>query len=253
MCTVTFIPTSSGFYLTSNRDERISRATVPPDKYTLKGLELYYPKDELSGGTWIASNPEGRVACLLNGAFANHQKEKYYRKSRGTILLESFQFNTISEFSEKTDLENIEPFTLLQLDFTNSNRKQFHEFRWDGEKKHLTALSQSGCQIWSSAALYSSLIQEKRKNLFDDWVEKHKHFEDRMIFDFHNKKHGLNATEDILMEGCKDLRTVSISQVHLSDAITYFNHMDLIKHREYKINLDDAKLADMQRARQLSL
>lgn len=237
MCTVTYIPTDKGFYFTSSRDERASRETIPPVKYNMNGIELVYPKDELAGGTWIASSLTGKTACLLNGAFVNHQKRSDYIKSRGLILLESFNYNNAVEFSEKVDLMNIEPFTLLTLDYSTGALEQFFEFRWDGDKKYLKQLTHKEQQIWSSATLYSPSIQQTRLQLFKQWINKHQDFEDRMILDFHNRKHGLSVSDDILMKGEGDLMTLSISQVHVGNTDSHFNYFDITNKKDYKVKL----------------
>jgi len=241
MCTVSFVATLDGFYLTSNRDERQSRHTIPPTKHLVNGRNLYFPQDAIGGGTWIASNERGRTACLLNGAFTNHRKEKSYRKSRGVLLLESFDFTDISEFATDTNFENIEPFTLLIVDYSN-NLKSFDEFRWDGENKHLKALSLVDSQIWSSATLYPPPIQESRQILFNQWIEKHKQFDDKMILNFHNRKHGLNSTDDIIMRGDNNLKTVSISQVHFKQKKIHFQYIDIGTGKTHKINIDQNHL-----------
>lgn len=237
MCTVTYIPTSTGFYFTSSRDEKASRDTLIPAIYEREGKELVYPRDLLAGGTWIASSLEGKTACLLNGAFANHIKKDNYAQSRGLILLESFNYKSADEFSESVDLENVEPFTLLLLDSTISELKSFKEFRWDGEKKHLREIELSAPQIWSSATLYNSTVQQKRKDLFNQWLHKHSDFEDAMILDFHNKKHGLANSEDLLMKGDGDLMTLSISQIHFNGGESVFNYHDIINSKSYNIEL----------------
>ncbi len=53
MCTVTFVPTQNGYILTSSRDEQKARSTIFPKKYSIANKTLIFPKDELSGGTWI--------------------------------------------------------------------------------------------------------------------------------------------------------------------------------------------------------
>ena len=191
MCTVTFIPTSTGFYFTSSRDEKASRDTLRPALYESGELQLVYPKDTLAGGTWIASSLMGRTACLLNGAFVNHVKKESYARSRGLILLESFKYNDANELYNKIDLENVEPFTLLLLDYYSGDLTAFDEFRWDGENKHLKKLDTVTPQIWSSATLYNPIVQQKREGLFNQWINKHSDFVDAMILDFHNRKHGL--------------------------------------------------------------
>jgi uncharacterized protein with NRDE domain len=244
MCTVTFIPSSEGFYFTSSRDEKASRVTIPPVKCNNNGVELIYPKDDLAGGTWIASSLTGRTACLLNGAFVNHQKRTDYVKSRGIILLESFNFQNTNQFSDKIDLINVEPFTLLTLNYSSGKLEEFFEFRWDGANKHLKQLNHDAYQIWSSATLYSPPIQQKRQQLFNQWVNKHQDFEDRMILEFHNRKHGLNNSDDILMKGDGDLMTLSISQLHVGNEGSHFNYFDVITDKDYKVLLTNKEFVN---------
>lgn len=237
MCTVTYIPTSTGFYFTSSRDERASRDTLIPAVYERERIKLVYPRDLKAGGTWVASSLEGRTACLLNGAFVNHEKKESYSRSRGLILLESFSYKNVDQFSNEVDLENVEPFTLLLLDSNSGELESFKEFRWDGEKKYLKEIEMSTSQIWSSATLYNSNVQQKRKVLFNQWLHKHSDFEDAMILDFHNRKHGLANSEDLLMKGEGDLMTLSISQIHYNQGESVFNYHDIINSKSYNIKL----------------
>ena len=66
MCTVTFIPTSSGFVITSNRDESVARKrALAPIEYEINGCKITFPKDPQAGGTWIAKS-DSKVIVLLN-------------------------------------------------------------------------------------------------------------------------------------------------------------------------------------------
>lgn len=244
MCTVTYIPHTNGFYFTSSRDEQASRATIAPQKYLVEGIELVFPRDERAGGTWIASSLKGKTACLLNGAFERHQRKESYAKSRGLILLESFQYSTTPEFADTIDLNNIEPFTLLTLDYSDKNRFHFYEFRWDGEKKYLKKLDTDTCQIWSSATLYLPTAQLMRKQLFENWIEKHKDLPDKNILNFHTTKHGLKENEDIIMKGILDLMTVSISQVRLDNNGVTFNYFDRVNNTQNNYNLNESEFSN---------
>lgn len=88
MCTVTYLPVSTGFVLTQNRDEAPTRSPQIISKEKRFGTELLFPKDTKAGGTWIATARDGRTACLLNGAFEKHKHEPPYRLSRGLVLLD---------------------------------------------------------------------------------------------------------------------------------------------------------------------
>ena len=50
---------------------------------------------------------------MLNGAFTKHERNLPYRKSRGLIVLEIFEYKSFSDFVTDVDLHNIEPFTLV--------------------------------------------------------------------------------------------------------------------------------------------
>lgn len=233
MCTVTFIPTETGFFLTSSRDEKTSRKTIPPLAYIDSGEKLIYPKDEVAGGTWIAVSPKGRAACLLNGAFFNHKKLDKYEKSRGLILLESFLYQSATEFFADCDFKSIEPFTLLTLDYQSGSLTHFYELRWDGDQKHIKKLNSKEQKIWSSSTLYSPNVQHERSKLFFAWTENNKAENDKLILSFHTKKHGLSASNDILMEGEGDLRTVSVSQISFNNEQCNFRYLDTSQELEY--------------------
>ncbi len=131
MCTVTYVPIQNGFLLTSSRDEKVYRATLLPKEYSLADQKLIYPKDEVADGTWISHSSNKRIACLLNGGFENHIKQKKYRKSRGLILLESFDYITIDSFITSINLEQIEPFTMLLIDYKD---ELYHRGHFDETK-----------------------------------------------------------------------------------------------------------------------
>ena len=151
MCTVTYIPPelNKDFILTSNRDEVQIRSTIPPKIYVLEGMSVCYPKDTVAGGSWIAINNKGRIVCLLNGAFQNHQKEDHHTQSRGQVLVQlaATEKDAQHYFQEK-DLKNTEPFTLITIDIKNKKIKNFSEFIWDGTVKHFRLLKHTKPYIW---------------------------------------------------------------------------------------------------------
>jgi len=147
MCTVTYIPTTkNNFILTSSRDVPFSREkALFPKKYKEDSTEVTYPKDGKAGGTWIGHSDKKRLICLLNGGFKNHYLTASptikYRKSRGVIVLDLLKCDTISIGLDAINLVQIEPFTLVIVDWNNS--LELIEFVWDGIKKHLKKLPQS--------------------------------------------------------------------------------------------------------------
>jgi len=230
MCTVTFVPTNTGFVLTSNRDEKNYRTTLPPSTYMVNGKPLLFPKDEQAGGTWIATDQKTKTVCLLNGAFENHIKNSPYRKSRGLILLESFSYDSFAEFAENVDLENIEPFTLLLIE--HQKKITFLEFRWDGQQKHIKNIDVSKCYIWSSATLYNKETQQNRVEWFKQLLEKHANPDKGLLFNFHHTKQGAEQQNDMVMKRANGLETISISQVVVENLEVTFTYDDLTKHEQ---------------------
>ncbi|HSZ72845.1 MAG TPA: NRDE family protein, partial [Cytophagaceae bacterium] len=165
MCTVSYIPLYDGFILTSNRDEQSGRpVSLAPDFYiSAQGVALYYPKDQLGKGSWIAASEDERVVCLLNGAFHTHKHQPPYNRSRGLIVLEAFQYETAFHFYTQINLDGVEPFTLVMIWFG-----LLYEFKWDGRNKHFISLPNQP-YLWASATLYSNeVVTLKRK-----WLEEH--------------------------------------------------------------------------------
>lgn len=167
MCTVSYIPYKQGFVLTSNRDESPSRKTKIPQKIELKNGELLTaPIDEKNNGTWIAATNNDRVACLLNGAFIKHHRNLPYRKSRGLIVLEAFNYKSFSDFVAEVDLENIEPFTLILAE-----QDKLQVLIWDEEKKHHEVLDTKKPHLWSSSTLYNKEAHLNKLDFFNNFIE----------------------------------------------------------------------------------
>lgn len=237
MCTVTYIPTPGGFVLTSSRDEKQVRPTLPPQEYRHGIRKLTYPKDEIAGGTWIATDHQGNIACLLNGAFENHVKQPCYRKSRGLVLLESFEAHDAVDFWDATVLEGVEPFTLLLI--RGIETEQLLECRWDGEQKHLREVDAKRTSIWSSATLYDRNARINREQWFAQWIAMHAAQEDRNIIGFHTTKHGNDQTRDVLMEREGGLRTVSVTQVARIGHYERMFYQDLVSGQHSELLFTD--------------
>ena len=229
MCTVTYIPKPDGFLLTSSRDEKINRTTLPPRSYTHNHQELIYPKDTKGLGSWIAISHKKRIACLLNGAFENHAKKETYTKSRGLILTESFNYLMIDDFINDIDLLQTEPFTLLLLDY-HTEIICFKELVWDGTKKHINSINPNQPKIWSSATLYDLETRKNRSQWFANWLIQLNNLNNIEPLDFHLRKHSSNDAQNILMKRENDLQTVSISKIEMNSQQTEFNYIDLLNN-----------------------
>jgi len=208
VCTVTYLPGSAGFVLTHNRDEAPARS--------LHGLTrngaLLFPKDAKAGGAWIATTKDDRTACLLNGAFVKHRHEPPYRRSRGLVLLDFFEWPDPGDFFEKYDFAGIEPFTFLFFQTT-----RVVQLRWDGDKRHIAELPPDQAHFWCSATLYPPDMQIRREQVFRDWLEKNNGLaEERLpaaILNLHLTGSVGDPENDFVMNRDGRVRTVSVTQV----------------------------------------
>lgn len=233
MCTVSYIPIKGGFTLTSSRDEKVFRPTLKPQLYKHGKRLVIYPRDEIAGGTWIASD-RTRVACLLNGAFDNHIKKDFYSKSRGTILLKSFMYS-INDFVQMINLNEIEPFTILLIDYESTIR--ITELIWDGKSKHLNVPDNGIPHIWSSATLYSKTQRIQRQKWFTDWLITYKDVKDFNIANFHSAKHTDDNSNNVMMKRENGLQTLSISQIRTAEGFSKFLYFDLNDKSKLEFNI----------------
>ncbi len=227
MCTLTYLPLNNEYIFTSNRDEHDSRAdTLFPVAKDINGMQVFFPQDPKAGGTWIASSNTKRIAILLNGAFEAHKHRPPYRKSRGIILLDSFNYSSLHDFSTQYDLLGIEPFTLVQFDSSNSN--EILELKWDGVKSIVTPFPGDQAHIWSSTQLYSKEIRQKRQDWFSDLLNEE--LDASKLAHFHEFGDRMEKENNIVMDRGFGLRTISISQIVINKEKTKFNYRNLIKN-----------------------
>jgi hypothetical protein len=223
MCTVTYFPLKNKIVLTSNRDEKPNRSAQ--EIHREKGV--FYPKDATKNGTWFAVSEHGNVLILLNGAFEKHLVKKEYRKSRGLIVLDLIKEEDIFKSIELIDLENIEPFTLVIF-----QEKQLAEFRWDGTEKHFKTLDINRSNIWSSATLYDAKAQEKRKEIFKEFLQT-KPISEADILDFHHQKTD-DLENGITIKRENTIQTISTTQVIIADeiALKHYDRLNLSSKTE---------------------
>lgn len=180
MCTVVFIPGKDNFYLGSLRDESPERPrALVPEIYKECDTRYMAPKDPMAGGTWVGVTDAGNAIVLLNGAFENHQRKKYYQKSRGLIVAELLASKMpVVEWS-LIDMQDIEPFTLIVW----SDHHLF-ELVWDGTEKHKTWLDAELPHIWSSSTLYGAEAKAVRRELFQNWIAMNPPVSKLSVFNF---------------------------------------------------------------------
>lgn len=218
MCTVTFLPLEDGdFIFTSSRDEQKDRETLAPKCYRENGVHLLYPKDVRAGGTWIVVSEQKRLVCLLNGAFVSHVSTGNYAYSRGLVVKNILLAAHAETYIHDVNLENVEPFTLILLDWGKENVKI--ELVWDGVEKHIQEIDDAP-RIWSSSTLYSDAMKEERQQWFQEWLLENKIDSQEAILEFHNDDSKGTAETAINMKRSY-IETVSITSVlKKSDALT---------------------------------
>jgi uncharacterized protein with NRDE domain len=233
MCTATFLPYKNGFLLTHNRDEFVERPiALPPQTYLHtnsfgENLQLTYPKDPKGGGTWILV-AEKFTLCLLNGAFVPYIPTPPYRRSRGLVLLDFFDYQNIENFAANYNLVGIEPFTLWIIENdTNNTPLEFIEFRWDSQKLHQIKLDSKTTHIRSSTTLYTPEIIKNRETWFGQWLQENPHYDDKQIIDFHLFG-GQNDKNSNLVMHRKDKLTVSITAIAKYEKENRMVYRDLV-------------------------
>jgi uncharacterized protein with NRDE domain len=219
MCTVTYIsPRAGQFVLSSNRDESPNRSV----QSITQENDLLFPRDPGAGGTWICAASNGQVLCLLNGAFEAHVRKAPYRRSRGLMVLDFFNYPSALDFFKTYPFEGIEPFTLIACD-----GQELWEFRWDGENPHLKELDPREAYIWSSATLYPAEIREKRLSWFENWLQ-NQPLSAASLLEFHQTAGEGDHWNDVVMDRNGVVKTVSITQVQKNEDSLHMHYFDLL-------------------------
>lgn len=220
MCTLTYVPIRDDCFIwTQNRDESPLRTS--PGLVRSPNDQWIYPKEPLSGGTWMSMTQNGRVVSLLNGAF---EKNKYVPsiKSRGIMVLEFLACASITTFTSNYDFKDIEPFTMVVYEHAN-----LWELRWDKKQTYLKKLDVTKPHIWSSSTLYLPAIKELRRAWFTTYLKEHPVSTEESILDFHRHA-GIGDVQNDLIMDRGIVKTVSITSVLKTGKGVAMTYYDLI-------------------------
>ncbi len=226
MCTLTYLPLRNGYIFTHNRDERKDRPSSQDfRKKELEDQTIYYPEDLEAHGTWFAFSNRGTAACILNGGSKPHQRKARYRKSRGLVVIESFDFPTPDTFYQQYNFEGIEPFTLLIY-----SGSQLVQIIHNEDDTHLKMLDTASQYIWSSTTLYTKEVRDKRKKWFINWLSRKPLINPENTRNFHTSTGDGDTENDLIMSRWGILKTVSLTQVAVKEnqAALYYN--DMVNH-----------------------
>ncbi len=223
MCTVTFIPLDNqNFVFTNNRDEAPDRETLNPSIYSINDIDTLFPSDKRAGGTWLGLSGKNRLVCVLNGGFTFHERRPNYRKSRGVVVKELLVSNHILEDLKSYDYTDIEPFTLIVLEYQNELR--LYELVWDGDASHFKQLPIVP-KIWSSSSLYSETMKEERKTWFETYKSLN-NLKAESVLQFHHEAGQGNDHYGIIMDRFF-VRTTSISQIEKTQDKLHWRYENL--------------------------
>lgn len=224
MCTVTYIPKENNeFILTQNRDESPNRPAHNLEKINQNGKQLLFPKDAGAGGTWIAVSDSNQLVSILNGAFDKHKHRPPYRKSRGIMALDFFDFPSAEQFFRDYNFKEIEPFTMLIYD-----KEKLFDFRWDEQYKYIEELETNQSHIWASSTLYTKEARMKRKIWFEKWQKERTDFSQSAILEFHRTAGDGDPENDLVMNRANKVRTTSITSIVKSDSQAGMYFSDLL-------------------------
>lgn len=182
MCIVTYVPTKTGFILTSNRDENPNRPTLAPDYYHNSNQSLVYPKDKIAGGTWFGINlSKSKIGCILNAQQPHDEKSS---KSRGVFLLHHLSRSPSNGKLASHNFQNLTPFEYLFVDH-ESTKTHFFVYHWDGQDIATKKIDIRNERIWSSLSLYSREKHSEIQNYFNHWLKQNQKINQNSIFDLH--------------------------------------------------------------------
>lgn len=126
MCSLSFLPESSGFEMMMNRDELLSRpVALPLDFRMCGGLRALYPC-EPGGGTWIGVSEVGITLALINWY---ERPQRPLDSSRGDIIPALLACRRVEEVAGRLEMllrREHNPFRLVAV---SASEHVLHEWR----------------------------------------------------------------------------------------------------------------------------
>lgn len=156
MCTLTIVPTESGYLAAMNRDELRARPLALPDLFIGHENVRFLSPREASGGTWIASNERGDLLALLNWNLGAWPGSSASPISRGMVipqLIAATDAAPKEKNIKQLPLESLAPFRLIGVSW---EERTILEGRWDGEKIEVLTFP------WARGHWFSSSLSDER-------------------------------------------------------------------------------------------
>lgn len=231
MCTVSFVATNTKIIITSNRDEAVLRTALPPQTYTINDKQVTFPKDPKAGGTWYATDENGNVLVLLNGADEKHKHRPPYNRSRGLVVLEIIGSSSPILHWDIINLEGVEPFTIVLY-----QDSKLYQLRWNGSEKNRVDLDTSEAHIWSSTTLYPKEVREQRAAWFHTFMQNNPTVTEAELFNFHRYTESSNVENGLIINRNDALKTLTITQTVIEHNSLRMNHYDLVDQTETSLS-----------------
>jgi len=161
MCTVSIVPSSSGFRIVCNRDERRTRPIAEsPTVHGMGRMRGIWPSDPASGGTWIGANDAGLAMVLLSRRTGIARASVV---SRGTIIPDLLRLPSIEaavDAVKRLPLARFEPFTLVIA------QERVVRAVTMGATSRWRAHAMSRPLLFTSSSLGDALVTGPRRRLF---------------------------------------------------------------------------------------
>lgn len=247
MCTVTAMVAVDKLIVTMNRDEARQRAEsgLYLGRDDTAAVSKVYPIDAVSQGTWMGTNNNGVVLCLLN---RYHEQLGVYSASRGRLIpyllglgcAASIKAQFEGWINSGSDLSPYAPFDLLLFSHELSA-----QVTWNGEEGALNAIdcNKPFCQTSSSVSTQAVIMH--RKNLFETCTD------EDLLKVFHLNQDATDKSSSVLMDREKS-HTKSVSQVVLgvdSSVFKYTSHENLdrlVELRRFNEDNSDSVRLDLK-------
>lgn len=232
MCTLTVTPLNGdrlspgGRLIAMNRDERKSRLPCSGiRRLHNSNLEVLYPEDGESRGTWLALNSLGYVFALTN--FYPAGKTLSGRITRGVIaknLAVSMSTSSLSDGLASLRMEDFGPFRLVIVPPTGAIRI----LTWDTTDLR-EEMDTNDYFFLTSAAFINESTAQKRKSNWSTLVQKLRTFDDQKriaaIRNYHLHHDPQHPNESVCMDR-PEARTFSYTEVISSPTSLQFRHTD---------------------------
>jgi hypothetical protein len=227
MCTVSIVPHSGGFRVTSNRDERRDRAAaLRPLVDVLGDRTVIMPIDPAGGGSWIGVNDAGMAAALLNchrGAAMRFESSA----SRGAIVRLALGCASLDAAVRSVRALPPARFRPFRLVLVQNGRIAL--VGGDGRELADAESALDRPLMFTASSLGDLFVAAPRRRLFECLME---HSGDRLAGQHLFHRHQWSDKRDIsvVMER-EDAATVSRTTVDVGERLAWLEYESLLPRR----------------------